>query len=348
MPLGNTTIKKEHILKDINQLLLDYGFKTSDIYDRNCFDIVARKDDVLVVLKILVNIDSLSSIQSEEIRKLAGIFRAAPIIIGLKHKTNYLEEDVVYERYDIPAISPQTFCNVVVNEAHPEIYARRGGYYVQIDGNLLKQLREEKNLSLKKLADISHVSRETIYKYEQGISLTYPETAILLENILDKPIVKTINIYSQRNEDFINDLIKEPEELIKLGFEISSAKKTPFDAITQSDNEDIQELEKLKKKLADGLDEVKSLQEKIMKKSSKDLLLTNLDKNRDNKTLNKMSLKLEDIANITENDALFVLEHEKDETIINNVPIIYKWELKEMDSSKDVLKLIKERKSEKS
>ena len=85
MNLDNPAINREQILQEIKNLLKSYDFKTSDIYDRSCFDLLARKDDILIILKILVNIDSLTSSQAEELSKIAGTFLASPIIIGLKY-----------------------------------------------------------------------------------------------------------------------------------------------------------------------------------------------------------------------------------------------------------------------
>lgn len=346
MTVDNFSITRENILHDINLLLNTYGFKTSDIYDRSCFDILARKDDILIILKILVNIDSLTSSQAEELSKIAGTFLASPIIIGFKSKHNYLEEDVVYERHEIPAISPQTLCNIIVNKIHPEVFAKRGGYYVKINGNLLKELREKNDLSLKELADISHVSRETIYKYEQGNSQTYPETALLLEEVLHSPITLSINLLELDTKNSLDKKIQEPKELIKLGYDVKSSNKTPFDAISERQIND-REILKLKAKLENKLDEIEKIRAEINKRTNaNNLLITNMERNRSEKKLNEIAKQTADISSITGHDALFVLEHEKDMDYIKKIPAIYTWELNDMDEIEDLLKLIKERKKE--
>lgn len=346
MTVDNFSVTRENILHDINLLLNTYGFKTSAIYDRSCFDILARKDDILIILKILVNIDSLTSSQAEELSKIAGTFLASPIIIGFKSKHNYLEEDIVYERHEIPAISPQTLCNIIVNKIHPEVFAKRGGYYVKINGNLLKELREKNDLSLKELADISHVSRETIYKYEQGNSQTYPETAFLLEEVLDSPITLSINLLELNTKNSLDKKIQEPKELIKLGYAVKSSNKTPFDAISERKMND-KEILKLKAKLENKLDEIEKIRAEINKRTNaNNLLITNMERNRSEKKLNEIAKQTADISSITGHDALFVLEHEKDMDYIKKIPAIYTWELNDMDEIKDLLKLIKERKKE--
>ncbi|MBQ6219403.1 MAG: transcriptional regulator [Methanosphaera sp.] len=347
MNLENSSITREKILNEINHLLVSYGYKTSDIYDRSCFDLLARKDDILIILKILVNIDSLTSSQAEELSKIAGTFLASPIIIGIKSKHYLLEDDVVYERHELPVISPQTLCDVIVNDIHPEIFAKRGGYYVKINGELLRQLREKNNLSLKELADLSHVSRETIYKYEQGNSQTYPETALMIEEILQSPITLSINLLeSERLNNSLDKRIQEPIELIKLGYDVKSSNKTPFDAISEQ-TENSKELLKLKEKLENKLDEIEKIRAEINKKSKdNNILITNMERGRTEKTLNNIAKKTRDISSVTGYDALFVLENEHDKENIKRIPAIYTWELKDMDNINDLLKLIKERKEE--
>ena len=348
MKMDSSTITRKNILDDVTSLLTSFGFKTSNIYDRNCFDLLARKKDILIILKILVNIDSLTPTQAEELSKISGTFLASPIIIGYKSKHNYLEEDIVYERHEIPVISPQTLCNIIVNDIHPEIFAKRGGYYVKINGNLLKNLREKNNLSLKELADISHVSRETIYKYEKGNSQTYPETAMMLEQVLNSPITESINLLETNNTKTttLDKKIQEPIELIKLGYDIKSSIKAPFDAI--SDRQEVtEEVRQLKVKLESKLDEIEKIRAEINKKTKHhNLLITNMERNRSDNTLNKIANCTEDISLITGHDALFVLEHKKDKEFIKKIPAIYTWELKNMDNMEELLKLIKERKEE--
>ena len=207
---------RDQVLLQINKLLSNYGFETSNIYDRSCFDMVARRELLLLLLKFLINVDGLTNIHAQEIKKVAQTFLGSPLIVGLKSKTEPLEEDVVYERYGIPVIAPETLRNMVVDEIYPDILADRGGYYVPIDGNIIKEIREKENLSLKDLADIAHVSRETIYKYEHGIVRACPETAMILEDILNIKITLSINIFktpeltSERN----NISAQEPKELV--------------------------------------------------------------------------------------------------------------------------------------
>ena len=201
MPIQN----RNQLLQNIYQLLNKEGFETSNIYDHSCFDLVARKKLLILLLKALVNIDTLNEAHAEEIRQISKVFLASPIIVGMKSKNHILEEDIVYERHGLPAIGLETLKNMIVYDEYPEILADRGGYYVKINGNVLREYREEYSLSLKDLADLAHVSRATMYKYENGIV--------------------SLN----------KSLGSNAKDLAKLGFGVVSTNKSPFDALAKAE-----------------------------------------------------------------------------------------------------------------
>ena len=321
---------RDQVLIEITELLSNHGFKTSNIYDRSCFDMVARRELILLLLKVLINVDGFSSQQALEIKRLARTFLASPLIVGFKSKTEPLEEDVVYERHGVPVVAPETLRNMVVDEVYPEILADRGGYYVNIDGHLLGEVREKENLSLKDLANIAHVSRETIYKYEHGMVRAYPETAMLLESILNMKITLSIDLFktlekesetlksetSQVDDNKIQDT-KEPKELIKLGFGVQPTYKTPFDAITQAKNQ----------------------------KEKENILITNMEKNRNKQVLNKMALNVKDLSDITQKEAVFIMESKQLIECIEGIPAVNTHEICEMQNCREFIRLLKERKN---
>lgn len=312
-------MQRDHILKEINELLASHSFETSHIYDRSCFDMVARRKLLLLLLKVLINIDGFTGQQADEIKKVASTILASPLIVGVKSKHEYLEEDVVYERHGIPVIAPETLRNLIIDEVYPEVFADRGGYFVEVDGDAIKEARERENLSLKDLASYAHVSRETIYKYEHGMVRASPETVITLENILNMKITLSVNIFKIPQAEEVKIAENTPVELAHLGFGVIPTNKTPFDAIARSDHG----LEELKKNIA---------------------MITNMEKNRNQKTLKKMALNVKDLSSVTETEAVFIFEHKKHMDCIEGVPVIHNWELGEMKSSREFLKVIKERK----
>ncbi len=329
--MSGVPMHRDQVLVEITELLASHGFETSNIYDRSCFDMMARRELILLLLKVLINVDGFTSQQAQEIKRLARTFLASPLIVGFKSKTEPLEEDVVYERHGIPVVAPETLRNMVVDEVYPEVLAGRGGYYVNINGEILKEVRERENLSLKDLADIAHVSRETIYKYEHGMVRAYPETAMLLENILNIKITLDIDLFktpepesdmlksdqASETEDNPQDISPEPKELIKLGFGVLPTYRTPFDAISQANS----------------------------RKEKENILLTNLEKNRNSQALKKMALNVKDLSDITKKEAVFIMESKRVVECIEGIPAVNTDEICEMENCREFIQLLKERKN---
>jgi len=304
------------MLINITETLTNHGFETSNIYDRSCFDLVARRELMLLLMKVLVNVDGFSVEQAQEIKQVAGTLLASPLLVGIKSKHEYLEEDVVYERHGIPVIGIETFRNLVVDNLYPEIFAGRGGYYVQINGKIVKEVREEQNMSLKELADLAHVSRETIYKYETGRARAHPETAMVLERILNMKITVSVNLFQVPSSEKTKIEKSEPRELVELGYGVIKTNRTPFDALAKPNQKESKDAEPL---------------------------MANLDKHRNQKLLAKMAVNLRDLSNITGTEAAFILESRRDLNSIKGVPVVHHWEMEELKNSKDFMKLLKER-----
>jgi len=317
---SNMPSNRDHVISEINELLLQHGFDTSNIYDRSCFDLVARRELILLLMKVLVNVDGFSAAHAQEIKRVARTFLASPLLVGLKSKNEILEEDVVYERHGIPVIAPTTLRNIVVEEIYPEIFADRGGYYVQIDGQIIKEVREDQNLSLKDLADLAHVSRETIYKYETGRVRAQPDTAFLLESILNMKITLSVNLFQTPQKETSPETREgEPRELVDLGFGVINTNRTPFDALAKPE----------------------TTNSKIPQKNEP--LITDLEKNRNQKVLERMATNLNDLSEVIGTEAVFILEKKKNVECIDGVPVVHSWEIGEMKSPAEFLKMLAER-----
>ena len=307
-------LTRSRMLREIEKLLISQGYKTSDIYEQGSFDIVARKNLLILLLKTFINIDSVNDKNAHEMKQLANIFLASPIIIGSKSRNGILEDGVIYERYDIPAIGIETLKNMILYNEYPEILADRGGYFVKIDGNVIKQYREDYSLSLKDLADLAHVSRATMYKYENGIVRANAETAMILEEILNTKVTLDINLLKYNQEEEIHYTTsnnESTENLTKLGYGVISTSKSPFDAVAKDDNSS---------------------------------LIANIEKNRSEKTLRRMAVPLKDLSMITSSEPVFIINNNKIKESLGTIPVIKSWELKEFERSQELLKLIRERK----
>lgn len=303
--------KKEILEKTINILERGNFIISRSYYDKSSFDVLARKRERILLIKVLVNIDSLDYKRAQEMFTLAKTLASSPLIIGIKTTQGKMENGVVYERYGIFAVTPQTFEDILLKNLPPLIFSHRGGYYVKIDGKILKKKRKERNLSLRDVADRIGVSRKTIYEYEHSNMCATLKTALKLEEYFETPIAKPIHIFSIARDLFElkSEYTGNPdlEKLRKIGFKVYPIKKAPFSALTK------------------GKDEI---------------LLT--------KTLfgpYKLETKakiLKSISRTIKTQAFFVIKKTK-QKCIEGVPIIQRKELELMEEPQELIDILKER-----
>jgi len=166
-----------------------------------CFDLVAKKQHLLLLVKVLLSVDGLREDQAYELHKLAVMLEAFPLIVSRQIRNNAIIEDgVVYTRYDIPALSTETFRNLLVNHNPPLIYASRGGFKVKFDGSILRDKRIQKNYSMGDFAREIGVSKRAIYEYEHGTVDVSLETAMKIEDLLDEPLTLAINLFEEMKQ----------------------------------------------------------------------------------------------------------------------------------------------------
>ena len=67
---------REVLLSECIDLLYESHFVISKPFGRSCFDLIAKKADLRFLIKILKNIDSLSTEQSEELLNIAKMLQA--------------------------------------------------------------------------------------------------------------------------------------------------------------------------------------------------------------------------------------------------------------------------------
>ena len=241
----------EHTHFDLSTPLLGCG---------GCFDLIAKRKNMLILVKLLENIDSFREDQAFELRKLSSMLAGLPMLIGRSIRSNNaIEDGVIYSRYEIPAISKETLRNLLVHHMPPLIYAHRGGLRVKIDGNLLKEKRLERNLSLSDLAGEVGVSKRAIYEYERGGIDVSLETAMMLEEYLDEPLTIALNLFEQMKQigsvtlptSYKNQPKSDLEKEVKKHFDSIGfkdqlwTKKIPFRVLARPELSD-EELKKFK------------------------------------------------------------------------------------------------------
>ncbi|MBS7287253.1 MAG: transcriptional regulator [Candidatus Freyarchaeota archaeon] len=309
-------------VEKVGKLLQRAGFQVANnLPSKSCFDLVARRDNLLMLLKVLANVDALKDEQGRELRTLARLLSATPLVVGEKTRKSEMLDGVVYGRCGIPTINFSTFRRFILEDVWPVALARRGGLYIRVDGEALRRAREGKGLSLGNLAERIGVSRKAIYEYERNEMDATLETALKIEDELDADIIIPVDLsewrsiydYEEREEEgeeqeWEDELEKEVfEALSDLGFKVILARRAPFDALTADQKEEC-------------------------------LVVTGVGRASE-RTIEKRIIVLEKLSWVAQKLAMFVMDKNKKITG-TRVPIFSKEEIESMKEPEELLRRV--------
>ncbi|WP_456467752.1 transcriptional regulator [Archaeoglobus sp.] len=305
------------LLESVVKILLKADFNVADLAETKprCFDIVARKDDLILILKVLYNVDSLKPEAAEEMKKLTKILEASPMVVGERFKFDFLERGVVYTRYGLPVINLATFYDFIVEGIPPYVYSAPGGYYVKLDSEKIREAREKLGISIGEMAKLLGVSRRTIKKYEEGTDTSLP-IAAKIEEILGTFAIKQIDLLNfvdqEIEEEEVNFEGREGEILDQLriiGLSVYPVRQAPFDAISRVEE----------RQILTGIKQVREIEKRA-------------------RLLGKISEALETkAAYITDRDC---------KRRVDSVIFVLREELYSVSSPKDFISLLREKSSE--
>ncbi|RQG98171.1 transcriptional regulator [Natrarchaeobius oligotrophus] len=245
-------MSRSALVGNVTAMLEDAGFVVSDrcAIRPKSFDVAARRGDDLILVKILGNIDAFNEATGHEMRRLGTYLEATPLVLGLRSRDEDLKPDVVYFRHGVPVLSPDTAYNLFVEDVPPLIYAAPGGLYVNIDGDLLADEREDRDWSLGQLANELGVSRRTVSKYEDGMNASV-EVAMALQELFDAPLTSPVDVLEgaddvHETESTPDDPEADPDDkqvvtvLTRAGYRVHPTIRSPFKAVSR-DEEDVDE-----------------------------------------------------------------------------------------------------------
>jgi putative transcriptional regulator len=234
-------MQRQKLIADVHSTLRKAGFATSDPKDlaHSGFDIVARRDSTILVVKVILNANSLDEAMLASMKSLAGALDGSSLIVAVKSGEDAIEDGVSYSRAGIPLISHSTLEDLLLEGVPPLVYAASGGYYVNMDSELLRKAREQGH-SLGDLAEMGGVSRRTIKMYEDGMNAKV-EVALRLEEALGIELIlpgDPLNCPKSREsaaprEDFEGMARDIFSRLNKIGYSIMPMSRCPFDAVTK-------------------------------------------------------------------------------------------------------------------
>lgn len=254
---------RERSIERIRSLLEGSGFYVTATQGvrPSSFDLAARRDATLLLIKILKNIDALDAEEAERLSELGRLFPAIVLVLGETSGASSLQEGVVYTRYGVPIVSESTLREYLEKAVPPFLYASPGGTFARIDGERLRFLRQARGLSLGALAAIAGVSRRAIQLYEEGQGA---EASVVerIETYMDAPVVRPIDLFdrvarppprggARARDENGDDEEEEPrsraptrtgdplldgvfQQLDGIGLEVTVTVRAPFDALARA------------------------------------------------------------------------------------------------------------------
>jgi len=313
---------RTELITNIREFLGNAGFSVSNPYAIHLpgFDLVARRDDTLLIIKVLSNIDGLSEGVGNELRALAYLLNATPLLIGEKNGVNTLEDDVVYFRFGIETVTFSTLKNHLHEEVPVRAYAAPGGLYVNLDSEKIRRLRQENDISLGTFARRVRVSRRTVRMYEDGMSARI-DIANRIEDMFDQSVTTPIDLFKppmveterlplfEKEQKHMKEFQHEVFSLLQnVGYKIIPMDRCPFEALSKEKDK---------------------------------ILLTCVQEY--NKKLIEKAHFLSSISKIMEKHAVVFTNKDVSKKNVEGTPIIVKNELKKIRDPEDVFTLILER-----
>ncbi|MCI4352520.1 MAG: helix-turn-helix domain-containing protein [Thermoplasmata archaeon] len=341
---------RDRSVQAVQSLLQKAGFFVTDTHSvrPTSFDLMARRDSTLLILKVLKNIDALDAPEADRLRELSKLFGAEALVVGQSSGATELAPGVVYYRYRIPILTEESLTEFLLEGVPPFLFSSPGGIFVRVDGGRLRELREAHNLSLGTLASVAGVSRRTIQLYEGGGGAEV-DVVERLERFLQEPIAQAIHLFSAitgptpgkagpaadpgaraaggspteeatptkspRRLAWTGDALRDGvfRQLDGMGWEVVVTVRCPFDAFTRGSPGGEQEF------LLTGVGTLRSAQHRA------EVLLG--------------------LARVAEGHAVFVVGESANRTTIEGVPLVTTKELSRHRGSEEFFELIEERES---
>ncbi|MGD2072181.1 MAG: transcriptional regulator [Candidatus Thorarchaeota archaeon] len=318
------TKDRTQLIQEVVQYLEEAGFNLSSECDvrPSCFDLVARKDNQLLFVKIFANIDALTKDDALALQTVAHFFNATPLIIGKKTRRGTLDEGIVYQRYGLSTIAPRSFHSMISERKMPREFIQRGGRFVAIDGTKLKEVRLSHSMTKKDLAKCVQVSARAILAYERDEMDVSAEVAKRIEKVLETDLVIPIDVLrhqisqerpisSMTPRELPNLENKVNEFFERLGLKVLWTDRAPFHVAAKEDVPP----------LMSGVGSLKSW------------------------SLKKRMEIIRSVSEITESDAVIIVEEGRADENVSELPVIRQLELDDIEESRELKKIIKERSS---
>ena len=225
---------KRSLMDEVGVLLLRQGYTIKSL-TRTSFDIVARKDAHVLLIKVLEDANSISEDYADSMKNLSSHIGASPIIIAEK-AGNRLEDGVVYVRFGVYTCNYRTFSSCLENR-FPIVISTRAGFTASVVGEKLRRQREESGYSLGSLSRKVGVSKRMIAKYESERADVSLRSAIALNRLFGNNIFNKVDVFAIAKETVADKPSMIARKYDELGFRAADTKKAPFDVVARMEKE---------------------------------------------------------------------------------------------------------------
>ncbi len=239
------------LLQEVRDVLLQSGYSIL-IMEREAFDIIAKRDEKILLAKVLANVDSYGEEQARNLKTMASVLNATPIIIAVRGRNFRVEDDVIYERFNIPVVSVSTFKRIIEGE---EVFtlSKKGKRIASVDASKVRDLRKSREMSMDDLAERINVTKKTIYLMEREGKASL-EVVEKIENFFDERITKPINIFEwkfQPEKERPSTTLERKFDrfMLRYGFRCYFVKRAPADAMNVAKEEKKKEEEVIATKI---------------------------------------------------------------------------------------------------
>ena len=225
---------KQTLLDRVNIFLLKKGFTIKNL-TRTCFDALARKQDQILLVKVLEDANSITREYAEEMISVSSYISASPLIIAEKAGAS-LDDNIVHTRFGIYTLNVITFFNCIDNK-FPFIKRGKAGLTASVIGEKLKEKREELGYSLNSLSKKIGVTSRMMTKYESGTAEVTINKAMKIYDLFGYHVFSQVNVVGKAEPVANKFETGVSKKYIELGFDATETKKTPFDIIAKKGDE---------------------------------------------------------------------------------------------------------------
>ena len=327
----SSAFSRQEGVKRVCTILQRAGFFLYDLHNTrpSSFDLIARRDSTLLLIKVLKNIDALGPEEANRLRTQARLLHGTPLLVGHASGASSLTDGVLYSRYGIGIVTLTTLEDFLWEGIPPFLFSSPGGIFARLDSHRLRQAREQRGLSLGALADVAGVSRRTIQLYEEGAGAEV-DVVERLERFLGETLAAALDPFtpqspfrSRESEDEERvdvpsspspegDWIREVfAQLDDQGWDVVVTTRSPFDALARPEAAPREEVVLM------GVGDLRSAE--------------------------RRASLLGQIARVAEGQAFFVVPERKTRTNIHGTPLVTYVEIRRRGGPEELRELLSER-----